>query len=325
MQLYDLPLEELHRYRPALTRRPDFDAFWRRAKRELTQVPATPQWRPTPYPADGVRLYALTFGGYGGTRIHAWYAEPARPARTPLPGLVVFHGYDWSFEGGVHDVVNWGLHGYATLAMLTRDQQQSGDEMASPHGHSAGWMTRGVLDPEAYYYRAVFMDAVRAVEVLAAHDGVDPNRIGVTGASQGGGLALAAAALGPTPAVAVAAYPYLCHFERAVDIAPEGPYLEIRSFLRRNAAPEIERQAMATLSYHDIMNLAPDVTCPTLVGIGLEDQITPPSTVFAAYNHLGGPKEIRVYRFFGHEDIPLFQTERLNTLRRYLVENPAAT
>ncbi len=31
------------------------------------------------------------------------------------------------------------------------------------------------------------------------------------------------------------------------------------------------------------------------------DMICPPSTVFAAYNHLNAPKEIRVYRYNEHE------------------------
>jgi cephalosporin-C deacetylase len=31
------------------------------------------------------------------------------------------------------------------------------------------------------------------------------------------------------------------------------------------------------------------------------DEICPPSTVFAAYNHYAGPKEIRVWPFNGHE------------------------
>jgi len=34
------------------------------------------------------------------------------------------------------------------------------------------------------------------------------------------------------------------------------------------------------------------------------DEITPPSTVFAVYNHLKCPKEISVFRYFGHEHMP---------------------
>jgi cephalosporin-C deacetylase len=31
------------------------------------------------------------------------------------------------------------------------------------------------------------------------------------------------------------------------------------------------------------------------------DMVCPPSTVFAAYNHYAGPKEIRVWPYNGHE------------------------
>lgn len=48
--------------------------------------------------------------------------------------------------------------------------------------------------------------------------------------------------------------------------------------------------------------LACYATAPALFALGLMDQITPPSTVYAAYNAYAGPKEIRVYPFNGHED-----------------------
>ena len=35
--------------------------------------------------------------------------------------------------------------------------------------------------------------------------------------------------------------------------------------------------------------------------MALADSITPPSTVFAAFNHYAGPKDIAVYPFSGHE------------------------
>ena len=37
------------------------------------------------------------------------------------------------------------------------------------------------------------------------------------------------------------------------------------------------------------------------------DEITPPSTVFAAYNHYAGPHEIRVWPYNGHEAGELHQ------------------
>jgi len=96
--------------------------------------------------------------------------------------------------------------------------------MISPEGHYAGWMTKGILHKESYYHRGVYMDAIRALQVLSERLEVHSDRIGVTGGSQGGALALAAAALSDIPRVVVAEYPYLSHFRRAIDVAPTGPY-----------------------------------------------------------------------------------------------------
>lgn len=317
MQPYDLPLEELLIYKPELTRRPDFEAFWKRTQ-EGASHNLDVTLRDVLYPVAGAKVYELTYRGFGGASIRGWYAVPAAPG--PHPGLVVYHGYNWSFEGGIHDIVNWALHGYATFGMLTRGQQGSEDNAVSHLGHYAGWMTKGILDKDTYYYRHVYMDAILALQAIALQPDVDASRIGVTGASQGGGLTLAAAALSDIPCVAVAEYPYLSHFRRAVDMAQSMPYLEINEFFRRNMSPEVEQKSMETLSYVDVMNLAPWIKCPVLVSIGLVDGITPPSTVFAAYNHIQSEKQIRHYRYFGHEYIPAFQTERLAMLKKYLID-----
>ena len=315
-QPYDWPLDQLRAYRPELTRQDDFDSFWANSKREAQAEPLYVEVRKQEYPVDGVRLYELSYRGFQGARIRGWYAAPEGAG--PHPGLVVYHGYNYSFDGGIHDIVNFALHGYATFGMQTRGQYGSEDTMVSPEGHYAGWMTKGILHKETYYYRGVYMDAIRALEVLAEMPEVRRDRIGVTGGSQGGALTLAAAALSDIPRVAVAEYPYLSHFRRAVDVAPKGPYLEINEFFRRNGDASVEERAMATLSYHDVMNLAGWIRCSVLTAIGLVDEITPPSTVFAVYNHLQTEKEIRVYRYFGHEYIPSFQTEKLAYLRQRL-------
>ena len=317
MQPYDLPLEELKKYRPALTRREDFAEFWESTKAQLAQEPFTYELTPLTYPADGVRLYQLNYRGFHGARIQGYFAAPDKPGTHP--GLVLYHGYDWSFDGGIHDVVNWALHGYATFGMLVRGQHSSEDNTPSPNGNTVGWMTKGILQKETYYYRGVYMDAIRALDVMASLEQVDQDRIGVTGGSQGGALALVAAALSDVPKAAVSEYPYLSNFRRAIDISPAGPYLEFSNYFRRNSDPAIEEKAMETLSYYDVMNLADRINCPVLVSIGLIDQITPPSTVFAAYNHIGSEqKEIKVYRYFGHEFMPAFHTEKLAFLHGQL-------
>jgi cephalosporin-C deacetylase len=49
---------------------------------------------------------------------------------------------------------------------------------------------------------------------------------------------------------------------------------------------------MVVLSYFDPMNFAVDIRCPTLVGLGLEDDVVPAPTVYAIANHLTGPREV---------------------------------
>jgi cephalosporin-C deacetylase len=99
---------------------------------------------------------------------------------------------------------------------------------------------------------------------------------------------------------------------------PKGPYLEINEFFRRYSDPKIEEQAVKTLSYFDIMNLAQRIKCYTMISAGLVDEITPPSTIFSVYNHLECPKDILVFRYFGHEYMPGTVEPKLRALMKYL-------
>jgi cephalosporin-C deacetylase len=207
----------------------------------------------------------------------------------------------------------WASAGYAHLIMDTRGQGSTwskGDTPdVEPEGSNPqhpGFMTRGVLSPQTYYYRRVFTDAVRAIEAARAHPAVDGARIAVTGGSQGGGITIAAAALDPGVAAAMPDVPFLCGYRRATEISAANPYEEISRYCMVHR-DKVER-VFQTLSYFDGINLASRITCPALFSVGLMDEICPPSTVYAAYNHLAGPKEIRVYRYNHHEGGGAYQT-----------------
>ncbi|MXJ41246.1 cephalosporin deacetylase, partial [Escherichia coli] len=131
---------------------------------ELRQVEAKPTLEPYDYPVKGVKVYRLTYQSFGHSKIEGFYAVPDQSG--PHPALVRYHGYNASYDGGIHDIVNWALHGYATFGMLVRGQGGSEDQTVTPGGHALGWMTKGILSKETYYYRGVYLDAVRALEVI---------------------------------------------------------------------------------------------------------------------------------------------------------------
>ena len=79
----------------------------------------------------------------------------------------------------------------------------------------------------------------------------------------------------------------------------EEPYRELTNYLSIHR--DLEAAAFRTVSYADGVNFAARATAPALFSVGLMDDICPPSTVFAAYNHYAGPKEIRVWPYNGHE------------------------
>lgn len=120
-------------------------------------------------------------------------------------------------------------------------------------------MTLGIEDPDTYYYRRLFVDAVHAVSAAQDHPAIDASRIVISGGSQGGGITLATAALtqrvnGVPPVAAIVDVPFLAHMRRATEIVDTAPYAEISRYLgtRRNDVDAVFR----TLSYFDGVNFA---------------------------------------------------------------------
>ena len=311
MAFYDLPKDELSKYKPERREEKDFDAFWASTLADAAKHPLDARFEPCAPALEAVEALDASFAGYGGQRVAAWLILPAaalRPSLSTLRGgklpcVVEYIGYGGG-RSFPWDYLFWAAAGCAHFVMDSRGQGSSWSPGDTPDDGPTGPalpgnMTRGIESPENYYYRRIMTDAVRAVEAAAAHPAVDPGRIAVAGGSQGGGLALAAAGLSKRPRFLMPEVPFLCHYRRATEITDADPYAEIARWLRTHR--DSEETAFRTLSYFDGLNFAARTEVPALYSVALMDTICPPSTVYAAYNWHAGPKEIRVYPYNNHE------------------------
>jgi cephalosporin-C deacetylase len=310
LPLFDMALEALEIYQPNIPEPADFDAFWAQTLAEARQTPLNATFTTVDYGLSTLKTYDVSFAGFGGQTIKAWFIVPAG-ADKPLPAVLEFIGYG----GGRGTPLNWLTYpsaGYAFMVMDTRGQGsawQRGDtpDLASGANPSfPGFMTQGILDPQTYYYRRVFTDGVRALEALLSHPLVDSERVAVTGGSQGGGISLAVSGLSPQVKLSLPDVPFLCHFKRAVETSPDIPYLEIVNYLRVHR--EKYQTVFNTLNYFDGVHFARRITAPVLCSTALMDTVCPPSTVFAAYNVISTPKQMKLYPYNGHDGGGIDQT-----------------
>ncbi|MBQ1090344.1 acetylxylan esterase [Streptomyces sp. B93] len=309
MPAFDLPLEELERYRPTVDEPPDFDAFWQHTLKEAGAAEPVVSARPVPTGLRLTRTWDVTFRGFAGDPVRAWFSLPA-DAREPLPAVVEYAGYGRG-RGLPHERLTWVNAGYAHLLMDNRgqgDQYGSGGGTPDPHAAAPGGpgpAVRGLLAPHDHHYRRLVTDAVRAVAAVRALPGVDPGRVVAVGNSQGGGLALAVAGLVPGLTAALVTAPLLCGIRRALDLADAGPYGEIAAYLAVHRGAE--GPAHRTLAYLEGVSFARRAQAPAHFGVGLRDTVCPPSGAYGAFNRyaeLTGTdprREIHAYPYNGHE------------------------
>ncbi|MFJ1615300.1 acetylxylan esterase [Streptomyces sp. NPDC088249] len=310
MSLFDLPLDELRDYRSRSVEPEDFDAFWSKTLAEAGSHDLDARFElRTGTGLATVDVYDVTFAGFGGHPVKGWFVLPAGTTE-PLPVVVEFIGYGGG-RGLAHTHLLWASAGFAHFVMDTRGQGSGwlvGDT-ADPVGSAPsypGFMTRGIEDPHAFYYRRVFTDAVRAVEAARSHPLTDAARTAAVGESQGGGITLAVGGLIPDLAAIAPDVPFLCDFPRALTVTDRNPYREVGNYLKTHRG-RAER-ARATLSYFDGVHFAARGRAPALFSTALEDMTCPPSTVFAAFNaYAHRDKAIEVYDFNDHEGGGPFQ------------------
>lgn len=304
--MFDMPLEQLRSYQGCNPKPADFDRFWDDGIAEVRGIDPEPELCAADFRTPVAECHELYFTSVGGARIYAKLLQPRRgPVRQPA--VLMFHGYA-GHAGDWCDKLNYVALGYTVAAMDCRGQGGSSEDKGAVRGNTLkGHIIRGLDDaPEKLLYRQIFLDTVQLARVVMNLPQVDPHRIGAMGASQGGGLTLACAALEPRIKRAAPVFPFLCDYQRVwqIDLAQHA-YEELRDFFRHcDPLHQREQEIFTRLGYIDVQYLCPRIQGEVFMGVGLMDTICPPSTQFAAYNKITAPKSLAIYPDYGHEFLP---------------------
>lgn len=306
MPIVDMPLHELFEYQGRNPCPPDIDEFWDAALAEMHAVDPKVELVPYPLKIDFAECFHLYFTGVGGARIHAKYLRP-KNARTPHPAVLMFHGYSGN-SGDWTDKLNYVAMGFSVAALDCRGQGGLSEDVGGVRGNTLhGHIIRGLEEgPHKLLFRQIYLDCAQLARIVMSFPEVDPDRVGATGGSQGGGLTLACAALEPRIKRAAPVFPFLCDYLRVweMDLAVAA-YEEIRTFFRLfDPTHQREKEIFTTLGYIDNQHLAHRIQAEVLMFTGLMDTICPPSTQFAAYNKIRSKKNVIIYPDFGHEGLP---------------------
>lgn len=305
----------LRAYQPEVTRsKEEMEQFW---KPQLMKASRKSLNMKREKVDDGlfphVDIYRISYEGFDDTPIGGWFIIPAERLSKPLPCIVIYQGYTGD-RGYPERYAQWILLGYCVFAVDVRGQGgETGNLLTSGKGHAKGWVTQGIVEDKNSYYLAMIIDAYKAVECAASQPETDNTRIVVMGTSQGGGLAMAAAALSDQVYGVVADIPNLCHMDFAV-MNSTGSISEVAGLLNRH--PDKLDEVLTRLSYFDMMNLAYRITAPIMMSVSWKDTVCPPETIYAAYNQLTCTKSIDDFPFMDHQVPEAHNRTRIDFLKQ---------
>jgi len=282
------------RITPSLPVPEDFDEFW--AEQLAPQVAAPIEAVMTRHAEhkDGIVFRAI-LPMPDGSNVYGWFLVPH--GKGPFPGLVRYHGagvYALAPENGL----DWAARGVMAFSInphpIPNDMPREYYEGLRT-GALADYRTRGREDREKLYFREMFLRAARAVDFVASLPEWDGVHLIAEGHSQGGGQAIAAAALNPkVSALVVSCCTHCDHTGPVIGRVAGWPKIvEVRDGVPDPAQVRAAR-------YIDGMNFAARIRCPAMFSLGFLDDLCPPTGIYAAYNALRGPKTIRHDVAIGH-------------------------
>ncbi len=262
-------------YEPATTREEDFEQFWQEALAESAATPLDIKMQAVPEKSTATTdAFRISFATLGGRRIYGWYSRPKAEGqypvqvRFPSSGIYSIAGP----EARADKCTLWiQIHGFDV------------DLSNMPEGDDPGknYWTAGIESPQTSMWRTIYISLV-SVDFMLEQPEADPDLVAVLGGSQGGGLAMVAAALDPRIGLAMPSHSGLPRLDWTVKYGPGyWPF-----GMDKKPEGQTEEQFLRTLSYFDPANFTQDIQCPIVAEIGMMDTVTASGNQVCALAHV---------------------------------------
>jgi cephalosporin-C deacetylase len=222
-----------------------FQSYWDAVDAELARLPMAAELEELPrHSTVTSTTYFVKLTSIGPYRISGYYSLPNKPP--PLPGLLLTPRY-----GSVNHIPDFhDRERYAVLQIMHRGQRRADQPFAAAY---PGLLTLGIESPEAYIYRGIVADCLRAAEFLLAQPEVDRSRVAI----EGDDLALLTAARRPGFSAVMASDLLLYRLMDAAARSDAYPVEELNDFLRTHR--EVHSKVAETLEYFDPLQHAKQV------------------------------------------------------------------
>lgn len=271
----------------------DFDQFWQGALEEARKTPLQPTMELLPERCtEKVNVYHVSFHNMRwGSRTYGILCVPKAPGkypallRVPGAGIRPYYGDVQTAEKGAI-TLEIGVHGIPVT--MTQDFY---DKLF--HGAIYNYWWANSDDRDEFYYKRVFIGAVRAVDFICELPQYNGKALGVTGSSQGGALSFSTAALDKRVTCLAAVHPAMCDHEAFL-------YKQAGGWPHYFYWKKADEARLSTSRYYDAVNFARRIQVPGWYSWGYNDEVCPPTSMYAAYNSLSAPKELHPYLETGH-------------------------
>ena len=275
----------------------DFAEFWQKAIDEARRTDLDPTKRLLPERCTkDVNVYEISFNNSRqGSRTYGILCVPVKEGRYPallrVPGAGVrpYSGDIYTASQGAV-TLEIGIHGVP----VTMEQKVYTN---LNEGALSNYWEYGMDDRDKSYYKHVIVGCIRALDYIEQCTPWNGRECGVTGSSQGGFLSLVTAGLDKRITCYAPVHAALCdHTASLKGVACGWPH-----YFYWNKGKGMEKHIECS-RYYDGVNFARLITDKQKgwFSFGYCDDVVPPTTAWATYNIVSGPKEISPYQMTWH-------------------------